>query len=282
LLSEFIFYYFLRINAHIANFFFLKRIDIEGKELVPLDKPVIFASTHSNSFYDAILIYLMFKKNVYALGRGDAFKNPIVAKILRAIHMLPIWRITEGQHNMSKNMDTFEECNGLFKRNQNVLIYPEGLCTNQAKLLPLKKRGTSAMAYRAWKEGIDVHVVPVVLTYDSFKTFGKRINLKINPPLHRENYDLSDEISFSKAFTTDLQAEMTEMFNHNFKPVGLWRNLSFYFGCVLFAPLYLAIHFFVKKKYFKTIFFDSIWYGLLFLTIVPYFITLFILLKNIF
>jgi 1-acyl-sn-glycerol-3-phosphate acyltransferase len=257
-------------------------MDVEGQELVPLDKPVIFASTHSNSFYDAILIYLMFKKNVYALGRGDAFKNPMVAKILRAIHMLPIWRITEGQHNMSKNMDTFEECNGLFKRNQNVLIYPEGLCTNQTKLLPLKKRGTSAMAYRAWKEGIDVHVVPVVLTYDSFKTFGKRINLKISKPLHKENFDLSDEIAFSKAFTAELEGEMSQMFNHNFKPVGLLRNITFFLGCVLLAPLYLIIHLFVKKKYSETIFFDSIWYGFLYFTIVPYFITLFFILRELF
>ncbi len=254
-------------------------MDVEGKELVPLDKPVIFASTHSNSFYDAILIYLIFRKNVYALGRGDAFKNPIVAKILRAIHMLPIWRISEGKQNMSKNASTFNECNELFKRNQNVLIYPEGICTNQLDLLPLKKRGTSAMAYRAWKEGIDVHVVPVVLTYDSFKTFGKRINLKFNPPLHKENYDLTDEISFAKTFTADLQSEMTEMFNHDFKPVGFWRNLSFNLGCVLFAPLYLAIHLFVKKRYHKTIFFDSIWYGLLYLTLVPY---LFFILREFF
>jgi 1-acyl-sn-glycerol-3-phosphate acyltransferase len=257
-------------------------MDVYGKEFVPKDKPVIFASTHSNSFYDAILLYLMFKKNVYALGRGDAFKNPILAKILRAIHMLPIWRISEGKKNMANNKATFEECNELLKRNQNVLIYPEGICNNQTTLLPLKKRGTSAMAYKAWNEGIDVHIVPVVLIYDSFNKFGKRINLKFSKPLHKEDFDLNDEISFSKQFTAALQEEMSQLFVNDFKPVGFWRNALSYFGWVLFLPLFLLISIFVNKKYSKTIFSDSIWYGLLFLTAVPYLVTLFFVLKNFF
>ncbi|WP_341226572.1 1-acyl-sn-glycerol-3-phosphate acyltransferase [uncultured Arcticibacterium sp.] len=244
----------------------MKRLDITGLENIDRSKPILFASTHANSFYDAIILHLVFKRYVYALARGDAFKKPIVAKILSCIHMLPVWRITEGRSNMAKNAKTFDHCNELFKQNKQVLIYPEGICKNQTSLLPLKKRGTAAMAFRAWNEGTDVQVVPVVLTYDSFKKFGKRINLNFGKPLQKESFDLSEEISFSKDFTATLAEKMKPLFSFDFKPVGFWRNVLHYFGWLINFPLYLAIDAFVKKKFGKTIFSDSIWFGVMYLT----------------
>lgn len=257
-------------------------MDVEGLENVPSNKPILFASTHANSFYDAIILHILFKRYVYALARGDAFKNPIVAKLLSLIHMLPVWRISEGRTNLTKNTETFEKCNELFKRNKQVLIYPEGVCQNQTSLLPLKKRGTSAMAYKAWKEGIDVQVVPVVLTYDSFKRFGKRINLKFNKPLQKENFNLDNEITFSKTFTEALEEEMKTMFSFDFKSPGLLRNILFYLGWLINFPLYLSIDAFVKRKFGKTIFSDSIWFGLLFLSYPFYLLLLLGLYKLIF
>ncbi|AWV99654.1 1-acyl-sn-glycerol-3-phosphate acyltransferase [Arcticibacterium luteifluviistationis] len=249
-------------------------MDTTGIENVPKDKPILFASTHANSFYDAIVLHIVFKRYVYALARGDAFKKPIVAKILNVIHMLPVWRISEGRSNMAKNAKTFEKCNELFKQNKQVLIYPEGICKNQTTLLPLKKRGTAAMAFKAWNEDIDVQVVPVVLTYDSFKTFGKRINLNFGKPLQKESFDLSEEVSFSRDFTATLTEKMEPLFNHTFKPVGFLRNAFHYFGWLINFPLYLAIDTFVKKKFGKTIFSDSIWFGVLYLTYPLYLILL--------
>ena len=270
----------MRLNALLAYLFFSKRVDAVGTEYVPRDKPVIFASTHSNSLIDAIIIYLLFIKNVYSLARGDAFNNPIVAIILKTIHMLPVWRMSEGRKNMAKNGKTFDECNEIFKRNKNVLIFPEGLCTNQTTLLPLKKRGTAAMAYKAWNDGIDLQIVPVVITYDSFKRFGKRANVQFDSPITKEGYDLKNEVTFSKKFTDDLTDKMEPLFNYEFKPVGFLRNAMFLFGWLINWPLYLLIDFIVKKKFAKTIFFDSIWYGLLFVTIFPYLLLVFFAVKH--
>lgn len=244
----------------------MKRLDITGLENVDRNKPILFASTHANSFYDAIILHLVFKRYVYALARGDAFKKPAVAKMLTWIHLLPVWRITEGRSNMKKNAKTFDDCNELFKQNKQVLIYPEGVCRNQTKLLPLKKGGTAAMTFKAWNDGIDVQVVPVVLTYDSFKTFGKRVNLNFGKPLQKESFDFSEEVSFSKEFTAILAEKMKPLFSHEFKPVGFLRNAFHYFGWLINFPLYIAIDTFVKKKFGKTVFSDSIWFGVMYFT----------------
>ena len=270
-------YFFMRLHSLMVNFFFVKRMDVEGLENVSRTKPIIFAATHANSFYDAIVLHNVFLRYVHALARGDAFSKNAVAMILDLVHILPIWRITEGKQNMAKNNQTFDRCHELLRNNQQVLIYPEGVCKNQTTLLPLKRMGTSGMALRAWQEGIDVEVVPVVTTYDSFKKFGKRMNLRFNTPLKKEDFDLSDPQEFAKAFTSKLTEEMEVMISHDFKPVGFWRNLVHYAGWVIHFPLFLAINAFVKKKFGKTVFFDSVWFGLFYLSAGIYWLLLILL-----
>ncbi|WP_304237912.1 1-acyl-sn-glycerol-3-phosphate acyltransferase [Jiulongibacter sediminis] len=274
-------FWFMRLYARIVNFFFVKRLDTEGMEHISDTKPILFAATHANSFYDAILLHIETKRYVHALARGDAFNNKAVAFILDLVHILPIWRITEGKHNMAKNNQTFDRCHELLRNNKQVLIYPEGRCKNQTTLLPLKKMGTSALALRAWKDGIDVEVVPVVSTYDSFKNFGKRINLKIAKPLRKEDFDLSQDSSeFAKVFTAKLTEEMEAMIDHTFKPVGFLRNMVHYLGWLIHLPLFLFIHWFTKKKFGPTIFFDSVWYGIFYVTAGPYWLLLGILISQ--
>ncbi len=256
----------------------MKRLDVEGMENISKTKPIIFAATHANSFYDAILLHCETERYVHALARGDAFNNKAAAFILDLVHILPIWRITEGKHNMAKNNQTFDRCHELLRNNKQVLIYPEGKCKNQTTLLPLKKMGTSGMALRAWKDGIDAEVVPVVSTYDSFKTFGKRINLKIAKPLRKEEFDIHGDASdFAKKFTAKLTEEMEGMISHEFKPVGLLRNLSFYLGYFIHLPLFLLIQYIAKKKFGRTVFYDSVCYGLFYVMGGPYWLLLYTL-----
>ncbi|MGR3811047.1 1-acyl-sn-glycerol-3-phosphate acyltransferase [Jiulongibacter sp. NS-SX5] len=276
-------FWFMRFYARIVNFFFIKRLDKEGMHNISDSKPIIFAATHANSFYDAILLHCETKRYVHALARGDAFNNKAAAFILDLVHILPIWRITEGKQNMAKNAQTFDRCHELLKENKQVLIYPEGRCKNQTTLLPLKKMGTSSMALRAWREGIDVEVVPVVSTYSNFKSFGKRINLKVAKPLRKEEFDLdADPSEFAKKFTARLTEEMEPMIDHKFKPVGILRTLVFHFGVVLNAPLYLLVHLISKNKFGRTIFFDSVWYGLFYVLGGAYWTILFITIYHLF
>ena len=101
--------------------------------------PKIIGANHPNSFFDAIVIAVNYPKPIYFLARGDAFNSPLIAKFLTALHLIPIYRLTEGKKNLGKNEDTFKRCIELLKQNQTILIFSEGLCVNEWRLRPLKK-----------------------------------------------------------------------------------------------------------------------------------------------
>lgn len=156
---------------------FFRAIIFDNKKLLQQSGPLLLACNHPNSFLDALIIGSHFKKPVHFLARGDAFKNPLAKKILTALKVIPIYRLSEGKDHLALNDTTFERCTDILKNKGIVLIFSEGLCLNQWKLRQLKK-GTARIALNAWKQPAIANVfsiLPVSLNYSSFNRFRKNV-----------------------------------------------------------------------------------------------------------
>ena len=184
-------YSLVKIIAKLAIPIYCRDIAINRKELLKHDGPLLLAVNHPNSFLDAIILCTLFDKPLYALARGDAFKNKFFAKILFLFNMFPVYRVSEGVENMDENYKTFELCKNIFKQNGIVLIFSEGRCINEWHLRPLKK-GTARLAISSWEDGIDLKVLPVAINYSSFKKFGKNIKLFFGDIITKEDIDYKD------------------------------------------------------------------------------------------
>lgn len=152
---------------------------------LPLTGPVLLVANHPNSFMDALLIGAYLKRPMHFLARGDAFNNPLLAKLFKAYNMLPVYRISEGKENIEKNFDTFDACYDTLNEGGIVLIFGEGLCKNNWDLRPLKK-GPARIAQRAWRgndAAKDLVIVPVGLTYEHFEGAGKSVMLHYGRPI---------------------------------------------------------------------------------------------------
>lgn len=163
--------------SRLALRIFCRQVTFSDKSLLQSDGPLILACNHPNSFFDAILLGSLFDRPVHFLARGDAFRKPLVRKILSALQMIPIYRLSEGKEYLALNDSTFERCQEVLLQGGILLIFAEGLCENQWALRPLKK-GTARIALDAWKTphlAEKCAVLPVGLNYDSFSRFGKRI-----------------------------------------------------------------------------------------------------------
>ena len=149
---------------------------------------MLLACNHPNSFLDAIIIGSQFKQPVHYLARGDAFKNPLVRKILTAIKLMPIYRLSEGREYLALNDATFESCKNILVQGGIVLIFSEGLCEHKWQLQPLKK-GTARIAFAAWNEpsiSNNFRVQPVSLNYSSFTKFGKQLVIHFGETITKE------------------------------------------------------------------------------------------------
>lgn len=268
-------YYILKIYCQFILKFLIKRLDVKGLNYLPQSGPVLFASNHPNSFLDAIIINCTVSRPIWSLARGDAFKKPLIKKILSKVYMMPIYRISEGKEHLGKNDETFRKCYTLFKNDGQVLIFSEGICTNQTTLLPLKK-GTARLTQQTWQSNLDLKIVPVGINYDQFDTFGKTISLNFSPSFDITSFNnLDQEGFFLKSFNEKLYSEMHPLISRNFENSFQLSSLLYYLGWIVNFPLYWLISSYIKTKTKGTVFYDGFVYGLLLITIPIYWMLLF-------
>ncbi len=153
---------------------------------MPRDKPVILVANHQNAMVDPVVCCVSSPRQLHWLTRADVFKNPLVAKILHRINMLPVYRERDKAGNVADvNAPTFEECKRRLKMNEVICLFPEGTHRGMKQLCPLKK-GVARLAIDSLKSGVeDLYIVPVGFDYSNYYyyradlliTYGKAIKV---------------------------------------------------------------------------------------------------------
>ena len=254
-----------------------------------MDGPLLLAANHPNSFLDAIILDILFKKPIWSLARGDVFKKPFYIKLLTKLKILPVYRTSEGVENLDVNYKTFDACKEVFKSNGAVLMFSEGKCINEWHLRPLKK-GTARLAISTWQDAIDLKVLPVGINYNSFRKFGKNIFLNFGTIITKEDI-LSFDTDGKKnlAFNDKLNKELTQLV-FEISPTDVERKkdlltvkqnnitkvllaLPALIGLLLNAPLYLPVQFFTRTKAKDSDHYDSVLLALL-IFIYPFYLLL--------
>ena len=249
-------YRLLKIPASIALWMYCRHLRINNPAVFTVKGPLLIACNHPNSFLDAIVLASLFKRPLYSLARGDAFKNPFYAWLLRSLNMLPVYRTSEGVENLEHNYSTFDACKEIFKKDGIVLIFSEGRCINEWHLRPLKK-GTARLAISSWQNGIDLTILPLGINYQSFIRFGKNIQLNFGNIIQQKNIQLSDGFgksvqSFNALLLVELQplvieidkndlAAQRQQFAIKFSPakkllLAIPALIGFIFHCSLYYP----------------------------------------------
>lgn len=274
-------YYILRPYVSFLFNFFIKKITITGLENIPKSGAVILAATHANSFLDAAIIGCNLNRRMWSLGRGDIFKKKLANKILSSFFMLPIHRLSEGKEHLRGNDETFDRCIELFKQGEIVLIFSEGICTHQKKLLPLKK-GTARLAQQAWNEGIDLTIVPIGISYDTFFSFGKIVNMNIGTGIVKKDLNnISEDVLFLKTFNDLLTEKINNCLNWSFPKIEFWQSPIFSMCSVINFPANYLSGFISHKITKGSVFFDSIRLGVMLVVYPLYWFILFFVVRAI-
>ncbi len=159
----------LRLWALACAMFFFRRFEAMGKHNIPEGKPVIFASNHQSAFLDPVLIGITCGRKPWYLTRAGVFANNLIRFILRAIHMLPVYRFRDQANLRDANKDTFEECYRILGGNGSLLIFPEGNHGMQRRLRSPLRKGVARIALEtlAGPEAPDeIYILPVGITYE--------------------------------------------------------------------------------------------------------------------
>lgn len=202
-----------------------KKLIVTGKENIPHDLPVVFTPNHRNALIDALLVVYANKqrRQVVFLARGDIFKKPFIAWILRGMRLIPVFRIRDGKESLDKNGEIFDVAGKVLKNNNPLALFPEAAHNPKQSLLPLQKAVPRiVLPVEAQHDfRLNSQIVPVSIYYtdltgflrDCFVHFGKPIPVAA----YREMYAENPNLSINK-LRSDLEIKLREMV------VDIWND----------------------------------------------------------
>lgn len=248
----------LKILIRAALWLFCTEININNKSLLKTSGPLLIIANHPNSFLDAIIIGVQYKRRIYFLARGDVFKKRIYRFLLGLLNMIPVHRQREGREHLHLNEYTFKESVRLLKKEEALLVFIEGTCVNSHELQPFKK-GTARILEAAHKQRVHPTIHITGIGYNQFRGIGKKINISIQHFIFNKTIlTPKDRVIFNN--------QVFEILNKNILPSSLpriiYKNPLYYFH----LPYYKLIKYWAHHKTKGTVFFDSVLFGLLLFT----------------
>lgn len=233
--------------------------------------PVLLASNHPNSFLDALILATHLPWRMHFLARGDAFRKPWAARLLRGLYMLPVYRMSEGRAELRRTERSLSAAFHVLEEGRSVLMFPEGISRTTMALQPLGK-GTARIALRAWRAGRNVPVLPVRLYYSSFHRPFPEVMVSLGEPILPADVPITEDAAFLNAFNQLLRERLVAAApepsdaNGTRPATRMALALPALAGWLLHAPWYFPMRFLAACWPKDPLFFDSVLFAWLLLT----------------
>lgn len=182
------FYKFAKGIVFIFQKIFFK-IEIYGKENIPIDGRIILCSNH-HSNWDPVTLAVFFPRQVHWIAKKELFENKFIAKLLLSLGAIPIDR--EGN-----DLTAIKKSLRLLKEERVLGIFPEG---TRVKYFNdnLIKSGLALIAVKSQSP-----VLPVY-TEGRYRLFNK-IKIIIGEPIYIE---LDDNVKLSNEKYTEISKDI--------------------------------------------------------------------------
>jgi glycerol-3-phosphate O-acyltransferase/dihydroxyacetone phosphate acyltransferase len=226
-LAKFIMWFTVRV--------YFRKVSVTGAQHIPDGKPVILIVNHSASFLDAILLGSLLKRQLYFYARSDVFKAGLAFRLMKMVHMIPIYNMEHSKEDLHRNIETFDEGEKALARKKMLVIFPEGISRQERILLPLKKGTARVAVHAASKQGFEMglEIIPVGINY-TFHRFRSDVVLTVGETTQLIDYAETYAQNPNKAIaaiTRDIEKKFaaTVIFVDQANRTDLINHLLFYF-----------------------------------------------------
>jgi 1-acyl-sn-glycerol-3-phosphate acyltransferase len=166
---------------------FFREVTVEGRDRIPVDRPVIIVLNHFNGLVDPVVA-------VHALGRLPRFiakatlwKVTLARPFLALAGLIPVYRTedraVDQRDAAAGNTSAFAACHEVLAEGGTIAIFPEGTTSARSRLAPMKT-GAARIALGAFAQGVeDLVIVPIGLAFEDRVAFRGRAFVEVGTPL---------------------------------------------------------------------------------------------------
>ncbi len=213
-------YLVLRFYARLGIWFCFRKVYLEGRELVPAGRHVIYGLNHPTAFLEPIIVGSHVDEPCWYMLRGDKFVGTPVKWFLHQIQNLPIFKGGDksGREALAANKATMDFATDMILRGEPTVILSEGLCRHERRLRPIQ-RGTARMLFQAYdKDPTKVlAIVPAAVNYTDSNAYRSSVAITFTEPIlasaYAEQY-ATDPRAAVEAVTDELHRRLREHVIH--------------------------------------------------------------------
>ena len=173
-----------RFLVRLALGVFFRKIEVEGKENVPHQGPVLIAANHTNALVDPLVIATQLRRPITVTAKSTLTQNPLLALLFRIFHVVPFYRREDPGVDPARNLGSLEECRQRLARGAAICIFPEGQSHSDPHLRPFRT-GVGRIV-QAWFEtpgSAPLTVVPVGHVFQDNGRLRSAVWVRFGPPM---------------------------------------------------------------------------------------------------
>ncbi len=210
----------------VIRFFVRAALSISGCHIQTNEKsfflrkgPLILASNHPNSFFDAIILASRMNQKVHFIAIGEMTDKFIFRRIMKMLQIIPVYNLHGKSGNQERNEQSITLCLDVLLNKGIVLIFPEAVSENNWLLRPVKKL-TARIALAAFQHPemqSELQILPVCLNYNSYSRHGKTVLIRTGEaivfPLMAGGTESEKMNAFNESLKDRLSAAMLQTEN---------------------------------------------------------------------
>ena len=174
----------LRLLGRYVFSVFFRETEVVGSANFPRTGPVMVAANHFNSIADGALISTYLPRMPRMLTASIVWDFWIIAPLLNASGVIPVYRRTEAERAAARNRDSFEKVYDLMQEGGVLGLFPEGVSHNDPAVRP-PKSGTARLFLEAerLRGPLGITLLPVGLFFEAKSKFRSRMLIRIGAPI---------------------------------------------------------------------------------------------------
>lgn len=168
---------------------------LNPENIPPKGTPTLVIANHQNGMMDAMAIlhalYKQDRRQPVFIARGDIFKKDAVAKALKFLKILPVFRHRDGgRSDIEKDLAIFTQAAEILQRGRSLVIFPEA--GHQAgHFMSSFKKGFSRIAFTAEETNdfkLNLQILPINIHYSNYFEAREDLNITCGKPFTFEEF----------------------------------------------------------------------------------------------